>query len=1046
MSSMHILKQFDKAQLFRLFIDGRFHKKSKYDGWVGYEGREKGSVQAMLNGFAFMLDHFHQSYRINCAYLRALHRVCMLHVETTNDKSAPGDIRYQNTGLPFFVKTTTFENIEEFLQMRRDDGTVMFHDRELRKTANQLSADEVFKVLQTKGKLLYRGWYPNLDSETERALENPDSLHEFYSAKHYVQMAIIHKMEAIVERYHRKMAMATSPDDKIEAIALVVRELEILHPFTDGNCRVFAGVLMNQLLLYHGFPPVIVNNPNLDFEYSLAQWIGEIKQGMQNTETLLADPTATVFDYSILEMDGTNKTRFLEMAAGLIAKIDQYREMFLTPARLGDYTGGKWINGDLSVRYSGVGTHNSFQAGDLYFALTLAEWQSEGKDVAAELQKRVAAGVKGIVLSDEKYARQLGIPVLVVPDVMKAFTLAAYHTRQEANPKTVLITGTEGKTGTKIQLHHLLKSMTGVHAWLSSANTVIPIHKSLASLDISERVELNEVSVDADTEKTAQRSQVVNPDICFFSNISAEHMHVHKTLEGVVRNKSFVVTGLRQGGKCVMSSRMETYPMLVREVKERRPDIEILTFGQTEYDAGRLIACHFDNTEMGWQVHANILGEEVRYFTPLFQSYAPLMSVGVLLVVKLLGFDLQQVAKNYLDLKPYESMGQLYRIPIDGGHFLFYDQSRRASISGVRSVFQDIEQFNVPGRVIALYGSISSIKDHDWTRAYHKELAELIGKSPVKRLYTTGPNMEEVPGNLPDPTVFVKHSNDFNQLHNDILADLEPGGLLLIQGYLRLNLSEIADRIVAFKDTGQGDRHFLYRIFTQCSAEEVYGALQQVKSLESGAGKEIAANSEFEESLLRQQKSGNLTYRNLRARLLERFFSRLDEHLETVFEFRCINSAMLHSGLKVLVHNEDYCTQWFNNLDKVAELPKKILFGSFFDIGMPGLVMQVLVGTTNLHIGILKCDLLDGKYAITPMVESDFNAIAAKFNDPLKPHPLLEKRDWGHKWMTIDCGPFIDIADLQVFSAMFDLAGSTLYQNCFSPLLTLLAKNKLKES
>ena len=35
MSGIHYLKQFDKVQLWRLFIDGRYHKK--YDGWVGYE-------------------------------------------------------------------------------------------------------------------------------------------------------------------------------------------------------------------------------------------------------------------------------------------------------------------------------------------------------------------------------------------------------------------------------------------------------------------------------------------------------------------------------------------------------------------------------------------------------------------------------------------------------------------------------------------------------------------------------------------------------------------------------------------------------------------------------------------------------------------------------------------------------------------------------------------------------------------------------------------------------------------------------------------------
>ncbi len=42
MASMEHLKQFDKAQFWRFFVDGRFHKK--YDGWVKYEQREKGSA------------------------------------------------------------------------------------------------------------------------------------------------------------------------------------------------------------------------------------------------------------------------------------------------------------------------------------------------------------------------------------------------------------------------------------------------------------------------------------------------------------------------------------------------------------------------------------------------------------------------------------------------------------------------------------------------------------------------------------------------------------------------------------------------------------------------------------------------------------------------------------------------------------------------------------------------------------------------------------------------------------------------------------------
>lgn len=1039
MTNMHVLKQFDRAQLFRFFVDGRFQKKSKYAGWIGYEAREKGSVQAMLNGFAHMLDNFQHSHRINCAYLRALHRICMLHVETGNDKSAPGDIRYQETGLPFFIKTTTESSLAEIIEMRRGDGTVVFHDRELRRQAHELTAAEVYETMSKKGKILYRGWYPNLDESTKQSLDSPTSLHAFYQAKHYVQMAMIDKMEAIVDRYHQSMDAAANEDDRLGAIALLVRELEVLHPFTDGNCRVFGCILLNQLLLYHGFLPTILWNPNYDFEKSLEEFVAEIKLGMRNTRALLNDPHATVCDFSIDELDASDRERFVDMAKCVLEKLDNYRELFLTPNRVAEYTDGRWLNADPNVRYSGIGTHGDFHAGDLYFAVDLPQWKESGRDVAAELSKRVNAGICGLVLDDIQYAKGLKLPVLLVEDTAAAFKQAAFRTRQEANPKTVLITGTEGKTGSKIQLYHVLKGQTGVHAWLTSANTGVPIFKSLASLDVADRVELNEVSVDADTEKTAERSAIVNPDICFFSNISAEHMHVHGSMANVVRNKSFVVAGMRENGKCVCNSGMPTYPALLDEIRQRRSGAEILTFGVLESDPARLLESAFDKDRIGWHVSASILGEEVRYFLPLLQSHAPLMSVGVLLVVKLLGFDLQRAAADYLKMTPYESMGQIYKIAIDDGQFLFYDQSRRASISGVRSVFRDVERLDVPGKVVALYGSISSTKDNEWTQGYHQELAQLINESRIARLYTSGPNMEVVRERLVHPEIFVKHSDDHDQLYRDLMADLRPGDLLLIQGYLRLNLADIAKKVVEFKNDLPRDRYAIDDALDALTLEQAQSVYRYLRAgeAEGSAGAQVAAS--VPEALAATFSSGIVSFLAFRARLLHRFFTQLDRLIPTHLGLRCINEEVVRSGFKVLVHNDDFCQQWFNNLDKLPDLPRKMLFGSFFDFGDPKYVFEVMVGTTNLHVGIVKYVREAGRIRMIPMDDGDFAAIHERLNGSLGATPLV-RRNWGHKWMTIDAGNLIELDDPVMFAAMFDVAGSDLYRRYMQPLLTELSK------
>ena len=54
--------------------------------------------------------------------------------------------------------------------------------------------------------------------------------------------------------------------------------------------------------------------------------------------------------------------------------------------------------------------------------------------------------------------------------------------RKEGNAKTVLITGTEGKTGTKLQLHQLLKNQTKLHTVLNSQNNLNSVYRTIADL------------------------------------------------------------------------------------------------------------------------------------------------------------------------------------------------------------------------------------------------------------------------------------------------------------------------------------------------------------------------------------------------------------------------------------------------------------------------------------------------------------------------------------------------------------------------------------
>lgn len=1034
MSGIKYLKQFDISQFWRFFVDGRFQKK--YNGWVGYEGGERGSVPALLNGFCHMLDNFDISNGLKATYLRELHKICMLSVETTNLKSSPGDIRYLNSGMPFFAKSTTYEHLVEVFELRKGDGTAIFNSKQWGKTADELNVDEVYDFMLKDGKINYRNWYPNLDKKQVEALEGKLSLHEFYEAKHSVQMLMVSKMEEIVDRYNKNIKKAKTDEEKLRVISLVPRELELLHPFPDGNSRTFSCVTLSHLLMFNGFPPALLDNPNLDNEVSHEQWIEEVKKGMKRTLELIKNPEISLFNYSILDMEPENREKFVEMSLTLKEKIDSFKEIFLSPAKLIEYTKGVWLTDvNDSMTFTGVGTYGTYYSGNIYFTMAIRDWIKEKKDPIIELKKVLKKDIKAVVIDNKKYLKYIEhLPVLLVDDCFEAFKQCAIKVRQEHNPYTVLVTGTEGKTGAKVQFHHILNKQIKTHAVLNSANTEVPVLRSLINLEVDDKVEINEVSVGSDEAYRVERAMMVNPNLCFFTNIGPNHMDMHKTIENIMIAKSSVVEGLKEGGKCIVNSNIEHYPKLLNAIYKRKPNIEIISYGISKSDKAQLIKQTFDSKNIGWKVEANIDGIKVKYFVPMIQQHAPLASVGILLAIKEMGFDVLKAAKDFEGIEPFETMGRVIKIPKKSGDVLFYDQSRRGGIHGMKSAFNDLKNFKVSGKIIALVGGISIKKDSSWTQESHTELAKLINESNIDRLYTTGNFMNYVHENLENKNILVSHEDDIDILAKNLYLDIKGGDLLFIIGSAYLYLGRVSDRILKMKDRSIFDYRINNFKLTDKKTNE-YKSLVTMFELENSTIKindllykyELTANS-FKESLSKYK-----SFTGFRKTLLLDFFTTIDKYFVSK-KLVNVNEDIKSTGMKSYVYNEEYCEMWFNNLDKKVELPKKQLFGSFYYFGNKEYLLHIEVATLNLHIGFVKYEKENGKYKVSKMNENDRISLK-KFINSLNFDKKFEGRTWGLGWVSFDYGKFIDFINANNYITATDFKKSELYKDILEPLI-----------
>jgi prophage maintenance system killer protein len=91
----------------------------------------------------------------------------------------------------------------------------------------------------------------------------------------------INKAVADYNRDIENLSENPSIKDRVRIIVKLIVELERLHPFADGNGRVFVNGLLNWLLIKNGLPPAVFEEPNIFDAYSIEQLVEATFEAMR---------------------------------------------------------------------------------------------------------------------------------------------------------------------------------------------------------------------------------------------------------------------------------------------------------------------------------------------------------------------------------------------------------------------------------------------------------------------------------------------------------------------------------------------------------------------------------------------------------------------------------------------------------------------------------------------------------------------------------------------------------------------------------------------
>jgi UDP-N-acetylmuramoyl-tripeptide--D-alanyl-D-alanine ligase len=429
------------------------------------------------------------------------------------------------------------------------------------------------------------------------------------------------------------------------------------------------------------------------------------------------------------------------------------------------------------------------QSGDLFVPLRGENF--DGHDYLTQAIQRGAAAC----LSEEMIGGLL-VPVIKVPDTLRALgDLAAAVRRQFAEP-VIGITGTSGKTTCKEMLAAILNSIGPGLKSAGNFNNLIGVPLTLFGLQQDQRWAVVEMGMSARGE-IARLAEIAAPNIGLITNIGAGHLENFDGISGVARAKGELFINLPADGVALVNADDPEICKLPMANGVRK-----VFFGTTAEAAIRAeqIAAH--NGSVSFDLTIDSATQRVAL--PLPGRHNVSNALGAAAVAMVLGVGLKEIVVGLEAFQPCPGRMELLELP---GDLVVLEDSYNANPLSVHAALDALHDLGSPGQRIAVLADMLELGQS--APELHYQIGTIAAER-VDQLFTFGPLAEEiargaVDAGLPDSKVFIASSHD--ELSASLLEGLQAGDRVLIKGSRGMRMEKVtaALRIARQKNVVNGD-------------------------------------------------------------------------------------------------------------------------------------------------------------------------------------------------------------------------------------------------
>lgn len=296
------LKGYPQSEILRLILPTNGNDCSIF---LTKEEEQPGYLAALVGSYIFMVNSISETEPdLSLQRMMELHRRAFQNVDATRMDYGRrygifgGELRRENLRVPL----TLTPAVEKWGDWK-----------------------EAFQSLTRVNKSLYK-----LNERYYMGHNFTTGLDDYVNGNHIETDAETEQVEKEANRliaiYNAEIKSALTSREKLLAITKIIVDFNVLHPFGDGNGRVFVGLVLNELLLRNGFTPVILDDFRIFRGHTLNEIISKLEIGLQSFNDVVQNPKYYQIGTKnmLYEVMKKSKNQYL---INRIKGVDAYREL-----------------------------------------------------------------------------------------------------------------------------------------------------------------------------------------------------------------------------------------------------------------------------------------------------------------------------------------------------------------------------------------------------------------------------------------------------------------------------------------------------------------------------------------------------------------------------------------------------------------------------------------------------------------------------------------------------------------------------------------------